>query len=208
MKNIIYILLIFIGLSSSSQDFKPVKDLKVLEQKLAKVSKLTHSISSQFKQEKHLEYLNETIISEGKFWFKKENQLRWEYQTPFEYIIVLNNGKFIIKDEDKISEYDVNANKAFKEVNDLIISSVRGDLLKEDKFNITAFENKKTYKVKLSPKDAEMAKVLNEIELYFNTSNLDIYKVKMIENAQDYTIINFVNRKLNENIPASTFTLN
>jgi len=208
MKNILFVFLLTSFMSYSQQEYKPVNDIKVLEERLNESSKKIHTIKSDFTQEKHLAYLNETIESEGKFWFKKENQLRWEYQTPFEYIIVLNNGKFIIKDEDKTSEYDVASNKAFREVNDLIISSVKGDLLKEDKFNILAFKNAKSYLIKLTPKDPEMAKVLHKIELYFNISDLDIFKVKMIENEDDFTIINFVNRKLNAEISPDIFNIN
>ncbi len=208
MRQFLILILFMLSLSSFSQDkakFYPINNLKELEQDLNANSAKTNTISSDFIQIKHLEYLEDTIITKGKFWFKKENKLRWEYTSPFKYIIVINNGKFVIKDKDKISEYDINSNKAFQEINDLIISSVRGTLLEEDKFNVTALKNASTYLVKLTPKDEKMKEILNKIELYFDIASLDIVKVKMIENKDDFTIISFINRKLNEEIPANIF---
>lgn len=211
MKYILILLLIILNLFAYSQEnekFVALKNIKEVEQKLNAHSISLNTIYSDFTQEKHLAYLNDVIISNGKFWFKKENQLRWEYITPYKYIIAINNGKFTIKDGDDIKEYDINSNKAFEVINNMIISSVRGDLLKENKFTITALKSSKSYLIKLVPKDKEMVKILTRIEFYFNISDLNIYKVKMIENEKDYTIILFKNKKINEAIPASIFILN
>jgi len=90
----------------------------------------------------------------------------------------------------------------------MIISSVRGTLLKDNKFTISLYQNKSSYLVKLIPKNKEMTKVLKAIELYFSKSDLNIFKVKMIENEDDYTVISFTNKKINETIPANIFNLN
>jgi len=211
MKYLLILYFIAINFSLFSQEnekFLPVKNIKEVEQKLNKHSATLNTIYSDFTQEKHLAYLNDVIISNGKFWFKKDNLLRWEYTTPYKYIIVINDNKFTIKDGDDIKEYDINSNKAFKEVNNMIISSVKGDLLKENKFTVTALKSSKSYLIKLVPKNEEMSKVLTRIELYFNISDLNIYKVKMIENEEDYTIILFENKKINEAISKNIFILN
>lgn len=204
----VLILISFLLFSQKTNKYVTIPNINKLEKRLNSHSASINTIYSDFTQEKHLEYLNDVVVSEGKFWFKKENKLRWEYTTPFKYTIVINNGKFIIDDGDDIKEYDVTSNKAFQEVNNLIINSVKGDLLKDKKFTVTAFENTTTYKVKLIPKDKEMVKILSKIELYFSKKDLNIFKVKMIENAEDFTIISFKNKKINETIPTSTFIIN
>ena len=198
----------FFSFAQKSENFVAIKNMKQVEQKLNAHSATLNTIYSDFTQEKHLAYLNDVIISEGKFWFKKENLLRWEYTSPYKYIIAINNGKFTIKDGDDIKAYDINSNKAFQEVNNMIVSSVKGDLLKENKFTVTALKSSDSYLIRLVPNNKEMAKILKTIELYFNISDLNIYKVKMIENEEDYTIILFKNKKINEAIPASIFILN
>jgi len=189
------------------KSYTPVTDMKDVETKLNNASVQTSTITCDFTQEKHLEYLDETIISKGKFWFKKENRLRWEYMTPFKYLILLTNGKFIIKDEKKTSQYDINSNKAFQEINNLIISSVRGTLISDGKFDVVAFENATTYLIRLTPKDAQMKKIIKKTELTFDKKDLSVSKVKMIENEKDYTIITFINKKLNEIIQDNIFTV-
>jgi outer membrane lipoprotein-sorting protein len=188
------------------QDYKLVPDKKAVETQLNNASAKTSTIICDFIQEKHLESLDETIISKGKFWFKKENKLRWEYAVPFKYLILINNGKFTIKDGTKVSEYDVNSNKAFKEINDIIISSIRGTLSTDGKFDIIIYQNATTYKVQLTPKDAKMKKIINKTELYFDKKDLTVSKVIIIENESDYTVISFINKKLNESILDTVFT--
>ena len=195
-------------MSNSTQDgYKPVNDVKALENKINEASAKIETIISDFVQEKHLEYLDAVIESSGKFWFKKDDQLRWEYIQPFKYIIVINDGKFIISDEGDISEYDTKSNKAFKKINDLIINSVSGGLLAGDEFEVTAFENATTYLVKLIPKNSDMKKVLSNIEMTFNKANLSVTQIVMRESEQDFTIMKFTNNRFNDKISDDIFTI-
>jgi len=205
---LVFILTEFLLFSQSSDKYIAVKNTNNLKKKFALQSSKIKTIYTDFVQEKHLEYLSDdAIISKGKLWYKKENKLRWEYITPYKYIIVINNGKFTIKDGSKVKEYD-KANKTFKEVNNLIVSSLKGELLKDNKFTVKAYKNSKSYLIKMVPKDKKMQKFFSEIKLYFTIADLDIYKIKLIENKEDYTIISLKNKKINEAISSSIFTLN
>ena len=211
MKNIRVLLIIIpclmlLSFEWKSTDFTQVKDLKALEEKLNSNLANIETIKSDFIQLKELEYLDETIVSKGQFWFKKENQLRWAYDEPFEYVIILNNGKFIIQDESIVSVHDINSNQAFREINNLIISLVRGSLMEHDKFEIEAFENDTQYLVKLVPKDSNMRNVISNMEVYFDKKDLTVGKIIMHESASDFTVITFINKKLNEPIPDSIFS--
>jgi outer membrane lipoprotein-sorting protein len=211
MRPLLFILIFFVHTALFPQgekdDYTPVKDAGNVVNELKTASTKINTIKSDFVQEKHLAFLNDIIISKGKFWFKKENQLRWEYMTPFEYVIVSDGEKFIIKDENNIKEYDIRSNKVFQEINNLIISSVRGTLLEKADFTFSVFENDDSYLVKMIPAKEEMFKVLKRIELYFNKSDKNINSVKMVENEDDYTVISFVNKKINEAIPSDIFSV-
>lgn len=211
MKNIRLLLLIIpslmlLNFEWKATDFTQVKDLKALEEKLNSNLEKINSIKSDFIQQKQLEYLDETIVSKGQFWFKKENQLRWAYDEPFEYVIILINGKFIIKDESIVNVYDINSNQAFLEINNLIIGLVRGSMMDHAKFEIEAFENDTQYLVKLVPKDSNMSKVISNMEVYFDKKDLTVGKIIMHESASDFTVITFINTKLNEPIPDNIFS--
>ena len=120
--------------------FKPVKDTAAFKVKMESQSKLVNSIESDFTQEKYLSVMSENIISKGHFCFKKANMLRWEYLDPYKYLIAINKDKMFIKDNGKVSKYDINSNKMFKSINEMMVNTVQGNLL-----------NNKDYKVKFSP---------------------------------------------------------
>ena len=206
----IYLLIfsLFFTLSVSAQTaFKAVKDTNALKQKIDKMSKQTNTLESDFVQTKHLSALSDKIISKGHFCFQKQNLLRWEYFSPYLYTIVINKDKMLIKDGKKVKKYDINSNKVFKEINDVMISCVNGDILKSNKFKISYFENDKFYKLELVPHSKGMKESLKKIVLYFDKNVSSVVKLDMIEPTGDNTLIEFSNKKINAIIPPEKFTL-
>lgn len=203
-KLIIVFLLPFVALS---QNFKLVKDTSLLKNKIESMSKNTLAIESDFVQEKNLQVLSEKIISKGHFTFKKENRLRWEYTSPSKYLIVINNQKIIIKDEKKTTKYDINSNKVFKEINDLMLSCVQGTIFQSYKFKTTYFENEKFYKLELQPLTKNMKDSFKKINLFFDKAITSVVKLEMIEATDDTTTLNFLNKKLNGPVPETVFIL-
>jgi outer membrane lipoprotein-sorting protein len=200
----IYILILF-PIIGFSQNYKIVKDTVVLKQKIESMSKATVSIESDFTQEKNLSMLSEKIISKGHFVFKKENLLRWEYTTPSKYLIVINKEKVVIKDEKKTTKYDMNSNKIFKEINDIMLSCVQGTIFKSNKFKTSYYENDKFYKLELLPQVKNMKETFKKINLYFDKNVTSVAKMEMIEGNEDLTSIDFTNKKLNAPIAESIF---
>lgn len=197
--------LFFLPLFGFSQNFKPLKDTLSLKQKIESMSKATNSIEADFIQEKNLSMLSEKIISKGHFVFKKENMLRWEYQTPSKYLIVINKDKVIIKDEKKTNKYDMNSNKVFKEINDIMLSCVQGTIFKSNKFKTSYYENDKGYKLELIPQVKNMKETFKKINLYFDKNVTSVAKMEMIENNDDLTSLDFINKKLNAPVTETIF---
>ena len=201
--------LTFYCLSSFSQSsFKAIKDISLFKSNLAEMTEKTNTIKSDFIQEKNLSFLSEKIISKGLFYFKKENKIRWQYTEPFDYLIIINENKIYIKDEDRESKYDMASNKIFKEINKIITGCVQGDILNNDKeYKIEYYENDNFYYVKLTPYSEKMKEFLSNINIYFDKKDFSVSKLEMIELSGDYTKIEFLNKKLNEEIPDEKFTL-
>lgn len=199
--------LIFITHFTFAQNFKAVKDTFALRQKVEQMSKTVNTIESDFTQEKNLSMLSEKIMSKGHFVFKKENLLRWEYQTPYKYLIVINKDKIWIKDEKKTNKYDMNSNKVFKEINDIMIACVQGNIFKSGKFKVTYFENDKYYKLELYPLQKNMKESLKKINMYFDKNVTSVSKLDMIEPNDDYTTLEFTTKKLNGPIADNIFTV-
>ena len=212
MYKILTTILSFIILTSilhaQNKDFKSVQDIKEAQENLAKLSENTKSIQSEFIQEKRLSFLSENIISKGKFYFNSPNQLRWEYSEPFEYIIVFNDKNIFIKDEGNISTFDTESNKMFSEINNMMIGSIQGDLFNDtERFSVKYLENSDQYLLELDPQLPEMKSMLKAIMIYIDKSNISVAKIKMIESSDDYTSIDFTNRKLNQEISSEIFNL-
>lgn len=188
--------------------FKVMKDTAAFKIKVDKMSQGTNSLESDFTQVKNLAMLSEKIVSKGHFCFQKQNNLRWEYSEPYKYVIVINKEKILIKDENnKVKKYDMNANKVFKEINDIMISCVNGNILRSGKFSIVYFENEKGYKLELVPLVKSMKESLKKINMYFDKNVTSVIKLEMVENGDDATTIDFTNKKINAPLSPEKFTL-
>ncbi len=212
MRKIIFVLnsvlLIWsLGASVQAQTYTPVKDIEAVKQKIATASKNMNSMQSNFSQEKYMIVMSQKIQSKGLFYFKKNNQIRWEYTEPYKYIIVLAGGKIQIKDEKKVSEYDMNANKAFKQINDMMIQLVQGNVLSSTAYTIKYTESSTNYLLEMTPTDKKLKAMFKNIQLYFDKTTYEVSSFKMIENNGDYTLIKFSNKKQNVTIDASKFVL-
>ena len=204
-KHILFFLIVpFLGVA---QNFKAVKDTAALKAKIESMSKATTSIQSDFVQEKNLSLLSEKVVSKGHLVFKKDNLLRWEYISPSKYLIVINKEKITIKDEKKTTKYDMNSNKVFKEINDIMLSCVQGTIFRSNKFRTAYFENDKFYKLELMPLDKNMKDTFKKINLYFDKSVTSVAKMEMVEANEDLTSIDFSNKKLNEPVAESIFSI-
>ncbi len=185
--------------------YKPVKDTLAFKQKMEAQSKLVNTIESDFTQEKYLSVMSEKIITKGHFLFKKVNMLRWEYTTPLKYLIAINKDKMYIKDNGKVSKYDINSNKMFKSINEMMVNTVQGNLLTSKDYKAKYFENEKFYLLELTPLQKGAKDFLKVIQLYIDKTDYAVVKVKMIEPSDDYTMIDFSNRKTNQPIGDEKF---
>ena len=193
---------------SQEEGFKEMDDPSMLKDGLLEMSKETQTISAEFVQEKNMEILSSVLVSRGSINFKAPDKLRWEYKEPFQYLIVLSDQKMYIKDEEKTNTFDLESSATFREINQLIISSVQGNLLDDSRFEIAYFSSADAYKTILKTKSSKMKQVIAEIVLLFDKNNFDLSQVKLIEPSGDYTNLIFKNRVLNKPIDDSLFLVN
>jgi outer membrane lipoprotein-sorting protein len=210
MKKIVFIILLLISISGLAQvpsGYKTVKDTSAFKQKMEAQSKGINTLESDFTQEKYLSVMSEKIISHGHFHFKKANMLRWEYKDPYKYLIAINKNKMYIKDNGKVSKYDINSNKMFKSINEMMLNTVQGNLMNNSEYKAKFYENEKFYLLELSPTQKGAKDFLKVIQLYINKVDYAVDKVKMIEPSDDYTSIDFSNRKTNQAIADEKFII-
>ncbi|MBC8320300.1 MAG: outer membrane lipoprotein carrier protein LolA [Bacteroidetes bacterium] len=192
---------------SQGNEFITVKDIDALKTKLAAHTSSTFSIESNFIQEKHLWMLNEVLVSEGEFLFKKENNVKWQYTTPIKYTIIIHNGLFTIVSNNKVNEFSIDSNPLFREINNMIVTAIRGDFIDNTDFDAEFFENQSEYLSRLSPTNSQVGSMLEKIEIYFNKKDMQVIKVVFREPGDDFTLITFQNKKLNSELSDDRFLI-
>ena len=153
-----------------------------------------------------MSFLDKPIVSKGKLYLKNPKSMRWNYSQPIDYNVIFNNGKIYINDEGKKSSVDLQGNKKFEKLNQLIVGSVSGNLFDTNDFVISYAKTDKSRIAKLQPKMKDVKKYIKEIQLTFYSGQSTVTEVKLIEPSNDYTKILFTNKSLNKTINASVFT--
>jgi outer membrane lipoprotein carrier protein len=199
------ILLIGFTFGQAPKGFTELADNESFKKKVKETSVQTQSISSDFIQEKHLTMMEEVLVSKGRFLFKKENKVKWEYIEPIVYAIIINQNRFIINNDGKISEFDTESNKLFKEINNMIVMAIRGDFVDNPDFSATFYQDEKRYLAILVPQNELLVDILTQIEIYFLKENTAVDEVIFAEPGDDFTKIVFKNRKVNIEISDEQF---
>jgi outer membrane lipoprotein carrier protein len=159
-------------------------------------------------QIKHLKMLNEEMLAQGKMYYQQSNKLRWEYTNPYTYTFVLNGDKVLLKNQQRNDVIDVNQNKIFREIARIMMSSVVGNSLLDNKtFKTTITINNSEWIATQIPKRKDMRQIFQRIVLHFNPQCAVVSCVEMIEKNGDKTVINLKNIRTNETLNASIFAV-
>ena len=205
-KLLIYLLVFPLVLLFQGDDFEQMKDIQGFKKGINHMAANTSSIKASFNQDKYLSILSNAVESSGTMHFKKPDLLKWSYTSPYNYAILLNGEEIKINDEGKVNSFEIKKSKIFKELNDLIINSVQGNVLQEERFDISYLENNKLYLARLSPKEEQLKSYVKQIDVYFEKSDYTVSKIQLFEQEGDYTLITFHDKKINLSIPDSEFS--
>lgn len=168
-------------------------------------NKTIKTMQTAFTQRKHLEFMSNDIETKGKMFFSAPDRLNWQYTTPYQYQIVFQKDQIKVNDAGKVSQMKAD-NKIFKKINNLIVSTVSGNMFDQKEFAVTLYNEGKDTKAQLQPKDKTLLKYIKEIHLFFS-SDASVDRVKLIEPTDDYTEITFTHKQFNTPIDDSVFAL-
>lgn len=179
---------------------------KIVSENAAKIS----SIQSSFKQVKHLSFLSDKVTSGGKFVFRKnnsDNSLKWAYTTPFIYTIVIDGNKITMKDGTKISSFDMSSSKVFEEINDIMVRSLNGTILSDNKnFTFSINESGNELLIEMTPvKGTPLTDYFKNIKMVMDKTDFTVNTLTMIENSGDFTELVFTDKKINGKIDGKEF---
>lgn len=208
MRKLITLIFIFgLLLSSVAQEKSMSKsEIQTFKENVKASAKSITTIKSDFTQYKHLDILSNDIETNGHMVFKSPNLVKWQYTKPFSYSVIFKEDQLLINDDGTKSNVDIGSSKLFKNLNELIISSIKGDMFIESDFNISYLKSNIYYKATFIPKEKAILNYIAQFELLFDKTNAQVFEVKMIEPSQDYTRIVFKNRVLNTPVSNAVFT--
>lgn len=179
-----------------------------IKQKISRAAAGLKTMQCEFVQTKYLKLLNNKMISKGRMFYSQPDKLRWEYQTPYSYVFILNKDKVTLKNDRRTDVIDVNQNKVFKEIARIMMGSVVGSCLSDDKSFKTAISSNSTeWVANMTPMRKEIRQMYKTIVLHFSRQHSYVTMVELIEKNGDKTIIELKNIHTNETISPAIYAV-
>ena len=186
----------------------PQEQQRVLQQFNASSSSLV-SMQCDFVQKKKMKLLKNDMQSRGKMYYVKPNKLRWQYNTPYNYIFILNGDEVHIKSENSAQTVDIQRNKMFRQLSNVILQSITGGHLNNSTdFTVEILKEDSIYLAKQKKKKKELQKLYTSIEITFSSDLSMVKSVRMDEKTGDITTVELQNIKVNTKISETLFKLN
>lgn len=167
------------------------------------------SLEARFTQKKTLPMLAAPFVSEGRFYFQAPAQLRWEYDRPVRSVLIMNGGavKRYLRDAGGAWREDAGASVgAMRPVMQEIANWQQGRFEEDPHFQASLSTDPEP-RVTLVPRDASWRKMIRRIELTLFREQAGVMKrVRMVEDEQSFTDLEFRGVRTNRPLPASLFT--
>ena len=205
MKRLLFLILILSHIIPLSAQQLTEEQIK---QKVNQTASAMKTMQCDFVQTKHLKMLNNDFVSHGKMYYQQSNKLRWEYTSPYSYTFILNNDQVLLKNKQRNDLIDVKQNKLFKEIVRIMMSSVIGNCLTDDKnykVSVAAIGNE--WVATLLPQRKDMKQMFPKLILHFNAKKSVVNNVELYDKNGAKTIIELKNIRINETIPSNMFAI-
>jgi outer membrane lipoprotein carrier protein len=206
MRKLLYILTVLL-LGLSDVEAQQV-DKAAVKAKVNRTAMEMKSLECDFIQTKHLKMLSDKMVSKGRMWYQQKNKLRWEYTSPQKYVFVLNTTKVRIETGGRNDVIDTNQNKVFKEIARIMMNSVVGKCLNDDKeYKVDISTSGSDWMATLTPQRKNMKQFFKKIIIHFDQRRALVNRVELLEKNDDRTVIELKNVKTNHAISPSLFAV-
>lgn len=205
MKRQIYILILsLVALTSVAQTPQERQAI----QQVSRAAAAIKTMQADFVQTKHLRMLGDKMVSRGRMCYQQSDRLRWEYTKPYAYTFILNGNSVMMSKGGHRDVVDVNRNKVFREIAQMMMSSVVGTCLTDSKrFKVSMTVDKQTCTATLLPQKKDVKAMFTRIVLVFNRKTSVVSKVTMYEKNGDRTEITLDNVRIGAAVSPTEFTI-
>lgn len=205
MKRQIYILILsLVALTSMAQTPQERQAI----QQVSRAAAAIKTMQADFVQTKHLRMLGDKMVSRGRMCYQQSDRLRWEYTKPYAYTFILNGNSVLMSKGGHRDVVDVNRNKVFREIAQMMMSSVVGTCLTDSKrFKVSMTVDRQTCTATLLPQKKDVKAMFTRIVLVFNRKTSVVSKVTMYEKNGDRTEITLDNVRIGAAVSPTEFTI-
>ena len=205
MKRLLFLILILSHIIPLSAQQLTEEQIK---QKVNQTASAMKTMQCDFVQTKHLKMLNNDFVSHGKMYYQQSNKLRWEYTSPYSYTFILNNDQVLLKNKQRNDLIDVKQNKLFREIVRIMMSSVVGNCLADDKnYKVSIATIGNEWVATLLPQRKDMKQMFQKLVLHFNAKKSVVNTVELFDKNGEKTIIELKNIRTNETITSNMFAI-
>lgn len=175
---------------------------------IASATAQTRDMECDFVQTKKIKLLNRSMVSRGHMSYRQPDKLRWEYTTPYTYVFVVNGNKVQILNNNRKDVIDVDRNRMFREIVNIMLGTVAGTSLGDrSSFRTTVTGTQTEYIATLVPQKKEMRQMYSNIILHFDPKAGVVSKIEMNEAKGDMTTIELRNIHKNRNLNDARFSV-
>ena len=205
MKRLLFLILILSHIIPLSAQQLTEEQIK---QKVNQTASAMKTMQCDFVQTKHLKMLNNDFVSHGKMYYQQSNKLRWEYTSPYSYTFILNNDQVLLKNKQRNDLIDVKQNKLFREIVRIMMSSVVGNCLADDKnYKVSIATIGNEWVATLLPQRKDMKQMFQKLVLHFHAKKSVVNTVELYDKNGEKTIIELKNIRINETIHHHMFVI-
>jgi outer membrane lipoprotein-sorting protein len=182
------------------------EQLTQLTQAVSKAHQQLKTLSANFIQEKSSALFTEKMVQKGILYYQSPKQLRWEYKSPKALSLLFDDTKVTVLTEKGAID---NPNKMLNELGKMIINTINGSNMSDNgNFTISFMKNSQdgSYIAVLTPINKKIKANYSSIRIILNGKDYLAEKVILNESNGDVTTIIFSNKKVNQPIPANSFT--
>ena len=205
MKRLLFLILILSHIIPLSAQQLTEEQIK---QKVNQTASAMKTMQCDFVQTKHLKMLNNDFVSHGKMYYQQSNKLRWEYTSPYSYTFILNNDQVLLKNKQRNDLIDIKQNKLFREIVRIMMSSVVGNCLADDKnYKVSIATIGNEWVATLLPQRKDMKQMFQKLVLHFHAKKSVVNTVELYDKNGEKTIIELKNIRTNETITSNMFVI-
>ena len=175
-------------------------------EQLRKDSARIKAMSADFVQKKSMKILSKPLISEGKFYYAAPDSIRWEYIKPIKSLVISSKGstRRFMASGGKMVEDKSGSMQAMQIVLSEVAGWMSGRFDSNPSFKATIKEGNPIL-ITLIPTEKSMAGFFEKIEIVVAKKDASVKSVRIVENANAETRIDFSHVVINPDLNPSVF---